>query len=70
MRTEYDFSNARKNPYAKQPNRQITVSLDDGTMDYFMARSRDAGVPCQALISLYLKDCAASGRQLPVPGDG
>lgn len=70
MRAEYDFSNARKNPYAKQLNRQITVNVDDDTMDYFMARSRDAGISCQALISLYLKDCAAGKRQPRVPGDG
>ena len=27
MREEYDFSNARKNPYAKQLKKQITINL-------------------------------------------
>ena len=28
MRSEYDFSNSRKNPYVKQLKRQITIRLD------------------------------------------
>ncbi len=28
MRKEYDFSKSRKNPYAKQLKRQVTIRLD------------------------------------------
>jgi hypothetical protein len=28
MKSEYDFSQSRKNPYAKQLKRQITLRLD------------------------------------------
>lgn len=28
MKSEYDFSNARKNPYASQLIKQITIRLD------------------------------------------
>jgi hypothetical protein len=28
MRKEYDFSQSRKNPYAKQLKRQVTIRLD------------------------------------------
>ena len=35
MRAEYDFSNAKKNPYAKKLKRQITINLDVSTIDYF-----------------------------------
>jgi hypothetical protein len=35
MRKEYDFSKSRKNPYAKQLKRQITIRLDTVAVDYF-----------------------------------
>ena len=35
MRPEYDFSNARKNPYAEKLKKQITINLDVKTIEYF-----------------------------------
>lgn len=35
MRKEYDFSKSRKNPYAKQLKRQVTIRLDVAAVDYF-----------------------------------
>lgn len=64
MRTEYDFSNARKNPYAAQLKKQITIRLDEESITYFKTISEDVGMPYQGLINLYLRDCAASRRKL------
>lgn len=64
MRDEYDFSNGRKNPYAAILKQQVTIRLDTDTVDYFKAQSKDAGIPYQTLINLYLRDCAVNGRQL------
>lgn len=64
MREEYDFSNARKNPYVKRQKRQITINIDADTIDYFKAQSERSGIPYQTLINLYLSDCAAKQRQL------
>ena len=64
MRKEYDFSAARKNPYAAQLKKQITIRLDEESIRYFKAISEDVGIPYQSLINLYLRDCAASGRKL------
>jgi len=64
MRKEYDFSAARKNPYAAQLKKQITIRLDEDSITYFKAISEDVGVPYQSLINLYLRDCAASRRKL------
>ena len=68
MREEYDFSNARKNPYAaqlkSQQKRQITINIDGSTVDYFKAQSETAGIPSQTLINLYLRDCAVNKREL------
>ena len=64
MRKEYDFSKARKNPYASQLKKQITIRLDEESIGYFKAISQDAGIPYQSLINLYLRDCAANRRKL------
>ena len=64
MREEYDFSKARKNPYATQLKKSITIRLDEESVDYFKAISEEIGIPYQTLINLYLRDCAASHRKL------
>ena len=64
MRDEYDFSKARKNPYATQLKKSITIRLDEESIDYFKAISEEIGIPYQTLINLYLRDCAASHRKL------
>jgi len=64
MKKEYDFSKAKKNPYASLLKRQVTIRLDEETVKYFKKLAQEAGVPYQTLINLYLRDCAASGRKL------
>ena len=64
MRKHYDFSNARKNPYAAQLKKSVTIRLDEGSIDYFKAMAEETGIPYQSLINLYLKDCAATGKKL------
>ena len=66
MREEYDFSNARKNPYTSKLKRQITINIDGSTIDYFKAQSETVGIPYQTLINLYLRDCAVNKRQLNI----
>ncbi|MFN8602037.1 MAG: BrnA antitoxin family protein [Candidatus Binatia bacterium] len=63
MRARYDFTNARKNPYAKKLKRQITIRLDEPTIEYFKSLAAEVGMPYQALINLYLRDCAAQRRR-------
>lgn len=64
MRKEYDFSAARKNPYAAQLKKQITIRLDEESISYFKSISEEVGIPYQSLINLYLRDCAATHRKL------
>jgi uncharacterized protein (DUF4415 family) len=64
MRKEYDFSRAKKNPYASSLKKQVTIRLDEGTIKYFKELATGAGIPYQTLINLYLRDCAASSRKL------
>lgn len=63
MRKEYDFSKSRKNPYAKQLKRQITIRIDTAAVNYFKEMSAELGMPYQNLINLFLRDCALQKRR-------
>ncbi len=63
MKREYDFSKGKRNPYAKRLKKQVTIRLDEVTIDYFKKLSEETGVPYQTLINLYLRDCAAKGAK-------
>jgi uncharacterized protein (DUF4415 family) len=64
MRSNYDFSNSRKNPYAAKLKKQVTIRLDRATIDYFKGLSGQTGIAYQTLINLYLRDCAMGQRKL------
>ena len=66
MRKEYDFSRAKRNPYAKRLKQQVTIRLDHGTIAYFKALSEETGIRYQTLINLYLRECAVSRKKLSV----
>ena len=51
MRKEYDFSKAKKNPYASMLKKQVTIRLDEGTVKYFKELATAAGIPYQTLIN-------------------
>jgi predicted DNA binding CopG/RHH family protein len=63
MRSEYDFSQSRKNPYVKQLKRQITMRIDAAAVDYFKQMAAEMGMPYQNLINLFLRDCAIQKRR-------
>ena len=64
MREEYDFSDSIKNPYAKKLKKQISIRLDEDTINYFKNLSEDTGIVYQNLINLYLRDCAVKHKKL------
>ena len=64
MKKHYDFSKARPNPYAKRLKKAVTIRLDQDALDYFQHLAKETGIPYQTLINLYLRDCAATGRNL------
>lgn len=66
MPDEYDFSHARKNPYAKLLKKQITINIDVSTVGYFKDMSSDNGIPYQTLINLYLRDCVENERKIRI----
>jgi uncharacterized protein (DUF4415 family) len=48
MRKEYDFSKSRKNPYASQLKKQITIRLDEDAIIYFKGVSKEVGIRTKA----------------------
>lgn len=63
MRPEYDFSEARPDPYAKRLTRSVTIRVDEPTLEYFQALAAELELPYQTLINLYLRACVAAGRR-------
>ena len=66
MKEEYDFKNARKNPYAKKLKKQITINIDSEIIDYFKEQAKASGIPYQTLINLSLADCAEHHKKLQI----
>ena len=68
MKKEYDLKKmkSRKNPYANRLKKQITIRLDNNTIEYFKKLAKETGFSYQTLINLYLKDCAENRKKLKV----
>ena len=63
MKTEYDFSNATKNPYATKVRKAISIRLDTQAIEYFKGLGQEMGMPYQSLINMYLMECAADKKR-------
>ena len=66
LEKKFDFSKAKKNPYAKALKKQVTINLDEKVIIYFKSKAENTGIPYQTLINLYLKDCVANNRNLEI----
>jgi predicted DNA binding CopG/RHH family protein len=68
MKTEYDFSKlkSRRNPYASKLKKPVTMRLSEDVVTYFKSMAKEAGVPYQSLINLYLRDCLAQNRRIQI----
>jgi uncharacterized protein (DUF4415 family) len=66
MKQEYDLSKMqkRKNPFAKQLKKQVTIRMGVDVIDYFKNLSEETGIPYQNLINLYLQECVTNKRKL------
>ncbi|WP_331231495.1 BrnA antitoxin family protein [Methylophaga nitratireducenticrescens] len=60
MRDHYDFSDSAKNPYTKRLKKQVTIRLDEDTVEYFKNLAEEKNLPYQSLFNIYLRDCAQS----------
>lgn len=58
MKKEYNFSNSIKNPYIKKIKKQISIRIEDDTVEYFKKLSSEIGIPYQNLMNMFLRECA------------
>ena len=65
MKKEYDFSKMKaiRNPYAAK-KKAVGINLSSDVIDYFKGLSKEAGIPYQTLIDLYLRDCVRNKKKL------
>ena len=66
MRKEYDFTQAKLNPYVKKLRKQISIRIDMDTINFFKKQAEETGIAYQNLINLYLSDCAAHSKQINI----
>lgn len=68
--TELDSKAATKNLYAKtflyatSPKKMVTIRFDADIIDYLRKEAKRTGLPCQALINMYLLDGMKNHRHL------
>jgi len=58
MLKHYDFSKSIKNPYIKKLKKQITIRVENDTIDYFKTIASHTDIPYQKLMNMFLRDCA------------
>ena len=67
MRDEYDFTNAKKNPYAKKlkaEKQQVTMNMNSSTVAYFKKLAGQTSIPYQTLINLFLDECVREKKTI------
>lgn len=67
MRKEYDFTDAKKNPYAKAlktEKQQVTMNMNTTTVTYFKKMSSETNIPYQTLINLFLDECVKEKKTI------
>ena len=63
MKKEYNFSKAKKNPYIKKLKTQITIRIENETIEYFKKLAVETDIPYQKLINIFLSDCARNKKK-------
>jgi len=58
MKKEYDFTDSIKNPYVKKLKKQISIRIENETIEYFKNLSLKYDIPYQNLMNMYLRECA------------
>jgi predicted DNA binding CopG/RHH family protein len=68
MKKEYDLSKlqSRKNPYASQLKKSVTIRLSEDIVHYFKEMAIESDLPYQSLINLYLRDCVLHHRKVDI----
>lgn len=63
MKKEYDFSKSTINPYVKKLKKQISIRLENDTVEYFKKLASETDISYQNLMNMYLRECAQKNRK-------
>ncbi len=63
MKKEYSFSKSIKNPYTKKLKKQISIRIENDTVEYFKKLASEIDIPYQNLMNIYLKECAEQNKK-------
>lgn len=63
MKKEYDFSKSTKNPYVRKLKKQISIRIENDTVEYFKKLASRIDIPYQNLMNIYLKECAEKNKK-------
>jgi uncharacterized protein (DUF4415 family) len=64
MRSEYDFSKAKRGAVIPSPAKtRITIMLDDDIIEHFRTQAEAEGIGYQTLINALLRKAAASSKK-------
>ena len=66
MKKEYDFSNAKLNPYLYKLRKKVSIKIDTDTIEYFKKQSNATGISYQNLINMYLSDCMINEKKINI----
>jgi predicted DNA binding CopG/RHH family protein len=63
MKKQYDFSKSVKNPYIKKLKKQISIRIENDTVEYFKKLASEIDIPYQNLMNMYLRECAENNKK-------
>ena len=63
MKRQYDFSKSIKNPYIKKLKKQISIRIENDTVEYFKKLASEIDIPYQNLMNMYLRECAENNKK-------
>jgi len=66
LRKEYDFSKAKRKPYAKRPKRQVTIRLDHGTITGSLRSRRSQRRHSAELLMIFIAFRGLEAQTQPV----
>lgn len=66
MKDEYDFKNARSNPFTAQYKNELSIRVNDETLAFLKAQAVEKNIPFRSIASLFLDYCAKEHTELAV----
>ena len=63
IKKKYDFSQSIKNPYVRKLKKQITIRIENETIEYFKRLAVETDISYQKLINMFLKECALNKKK-------